>query len=56
MEVFKKLSEVDLFVPEPKSDDKIILFSKLDQAEFVVDIEEEGEPTGYWEGFNGPNG
>jgi hypothetical protein len=32
IEGFKKLSEVDLSVLEPKSDDEIILFSKLDEA------------------------
>jgi hypothetical protein len=46
---FKKLSEVDLSVPEPKSGDVIILLSKLDEAGFVVDMVEEEEPKGYWE-------
>jgi hypothetical protein len=35
IEGFKKLSEVDSSVAEPKSDDKIIHFSKLDEAGYV---------------------
>jgi hypothetical protein len=55
MEGFKKLSEGDRSVPEPKSDDKIILFSKLDKPRFGVDMGEEEELKGYWEAINGPN-
>jgi hypothetical protein len=47
MEGVKQLSEVDLSVLEPKSDDEIIVFSKLDEAVFVVDMVEEEEPKGY---------
>jgi hypothetical protein len=46
---------VDPSVPEPKSDDEITLFSRLDEAGFVVDMVEEEEPKGYWEAVNGPN-
>jgi hypothetical protein len=56
MEGFKKLSEVDLSIPEPKSDDENILFSKLDEAEYVIDMVEEEEPKGYWELVNGLTG
>jgi hypothetical protein len=49
MKAFKKLSEIDLSVREPKSDNKIILFSKLGNAGCVVDMVEEEEPKGYWE-------
>jgi hypothetical protein len=35
MEDFKRLSEVDPSVPEPKSDDEITLFSRLDEVGFV---------------------
>jgi hypothetical protein len=56
MDGFKKLSEVDPSIAEPKSDDKITLFSKLDEARFVVDMVEEEEPKGYWEAVNVPNG
>jgi hypothetical protein len=55
MESFKRLSEVDPFVPEPKPDDEITLFSRLDKTRFVVDMVEEEEPKGYWEAVNGPN-
>jgi hypothetical protein len=55
MEGFKKLSEVDLYVLEPKSDDEIILFSKLDEAGFVLDMVEEEQPKSYWEVVNTPN-
>jgi hypothetical protein len=53
---FKRLSEVDRSVPEPKSDDEITLFSRLDEVGFFVDMVEEEEPKGYWEAVNGPNG
>jgi hypothetical protein len=43
-------------ISESKSDDEIILFSKLDKVEFVVDMVEEEELNGYWEAVNGPNG
>jgi hypothetical protein len=56
MEGFKRLSEVDPSVPEPKSDDQITLFPRLDEVEFVVDMVEEKEPKGYWEVVNRPNG
>jgi hypothetical protein len=56
MEGFKRLSKVDPTVPEPKSDDKIMLFSRLDDARFVVGIVEEEEPKSYWDAVNGPNG
>jgi hypothetical protein len=47
MEGFKKLSEVDPSVVDPKSDDMITLFSKLNESGFVVDIGGEEEPKGY---------
>jgi hypothetical protein len=52
MEGFKRLPEVDSFVPEPKSDDEITLFSRLDEAGFIVDMVEEEEPKSYWEAVN----
>jgi hypothetical protein len=55
MEGFKRLSEVDPSHPEPKSDDKITLVSRLDEAGFVVNMVEEEEPKGYWKAVNGPN-
>jgi hypothetical protein len=56
MEGFKRLSEVDPSVAEPKSDDQITLFPRLDEVEFVVDMVEEKEPKGHWEVVNRPNG
>jgi hypothetical protein len=56
MEGFKKLSKVDPSVPEPKSDNEITLFSRLDEARCILDMLEEEEPKGYWEAVNGPNG
>jgi hypothetical protein len=47
MEGFQTLSEVDLFVPELTSDAEITIFSKLDNAEFVVDMMEEEQLKGY---------
>jgi hypothetical protein len=44
MEGFKRLSEVDPSVPEPKSDDEIIVLSRLGETGFVVDMVEEEEP------------
>jgi hypothetical protein len=38
---------VDLSIPEPKSDNEITLFSKLDEAGFVVHMVEEEELKGY---------
>jgi hypothetical protein len=55
MEDFKRLSEVDPSIPEPKSDDKITVYSRLDEGGFVVDMVEEEEPKGYWEAVNRPN-
>jgi hypothetical protein len=55
MEGFKKLSEVHPSVLEPKSDDEIILFSKLNEVGCVVDMVEEEELKRYWEAVNGPN-
>jgi hypothetical protein len=55
MEGFKRLSVVDPSVLEPKSDDEITLFSRLDEAAFVVDMVEEEELQGYWKVVNGPN-
>jgi hypothetical protein len=52
---FKRLVKVDPSVPEPKPDNEIILFSKLDEAGFVVDLVEEEEQKGYWEAINRPN-
>jgi hypothetical protein len=56
MEGFKRLSEVDSSVPEPKSDDKITHFSRLEEAGFVIEIVEEEGPKEYWNTANGPNG
>jgi hypothetical protein len=55
MDVFKRLSEVDLSVPEPKSDNEITVFVRLDDTGFVVDIVEEEEPEDYLEAVEGPN-
>jgi hypothetical protein len=55
MEGFKKLSDVDASVLEPKSSDEITLVSKLDEARFVVDMVVEEDPKGYWEVVNGLN-
>jgi hypothetical protein len=54
MEAFTKFSEVDLSILEPKSDDEITLFCRLDKVEFVVDMLEEEELKGYWETVNRP--
>jgi hypothetical protein len=56
MEGFKRLSEVDPSLSKPKSDDEITLFSRSDEAGFVIDMVEEEEPNGYWEAVNRPNG
>jgi hypothetical protein len=56
MEGFKKLSEVNLSVPEPKSDHEFTHFSKLDNAGFVIDMVEEEETKSYWEAVIGPIG
>jgi hypothetical protein len=55
MESFKRLSEVDPSILEPKSDDEITLCSRLDKVGFIVDMVEEEEPKSYWEVVNGPN-
>jgi hypothetical protein len=55
MEGFQRLSEVDPSVAEPKSDDEITVFSRLDKLEFVEDMVEKEEPKGYWEAGNSPN-
>jgi hypothetical protein len=54
MQGVKRLSEVDLSVLEPKSNDKINLLYRLDEAGFVVDMGEEEDPKGYWDAVNGP--
>jgi hypothetical protein len=56
MEGFKRLSEVDPSIAEPKSDNEISLFCRLDEAGFVLDMVEEDELKGYWEAVNKPNG
>jgi hypothetical protein len=56
MQGFKKLFEVNPCVPDLISDDKITLFSKLDEAQYVVDLVDEKEPKSYWEEVNEPNG
>jgi hypothetical protein len=56
MEDFKRLSEVDPSIPEPKSDDTITVGSRLDERGFVVDMVEEEEPKGYWEAVIGQTG
>jgi hypothetical protein len=56
LEDFNRFSEVDPSVLEPKSDDKITFFSRLDEARVVVVMVEEEEPSGYWEAVNRPNG
>jgi hypothetical protein len=38
---------VDASILEPKSDYEITLFSRIDEARFVVDMVEEEEPKGY---------
>jgi hypothetical protein len=53
---FKRLSEVDPSIPELKSDDEIILFSRFNESGFVINIVEEEELKGYWKAVNGPNG
>jgi hypothetical protein len=55
MKGFKKLFKVEPSVPGPKSGDEISLFSRLDQAEFVVDMGEEEELKGYQEIVIEPN-
>jgi hypothetical protein len=40
---FKRPSEVDPSVEQPKSAYKVILFSRLDEVEFIVNIVEEEE-------------
>jgi hypothetical protein len=55
MEDFKRLSDMDPTVPEPKSDDKITLFSRLNEAGFVVDMVEEEKLKGYCKVVNGLN-
>jgi hypothetical protein len=47
MEGFKRLFEVDPSILEPKFDNEITLFSRLDEAGFVVDMVEEEERKGY---------
>jgi hypothetical protein len=39
-------------VPKPKSDDKVIHFSRLYELEVVIDMVEYEEPKGYWEVVN----
>jgi hypothetical protein len=55
MKAFKNLSEVDSSFPQPKSDNEITLFPKLDEVGFVIDIVEEEELKGHWEVVNEPN-
>jgi hypothetical protein len=40
---------------ELKSDDEVILFPKLDEVRFVIDIEEKEDPKDYWEAVKSPN-
>jgi hypothetical protein len=56
IEDFKRLSEMDLSVPEPKSNDESTLDSRLDEVGFVKDMGEEEEPKGYLEAFNWQTG
>jgi hypothetical protein len=56
MESIKKVSEIDPSIPELKSDNEITLFSRLDEAAFVVDMVEQDELKGNWEAVNRPNG
>jgi hypothetical protein len=47
MQGFKKLSEVDPSIAEPKFDEEIPLISKIDESGCVIDMGEEEEPKGY---------
>jgi hypothetical protein len=47
---------VDLSISESKSDNAVIIFSRLDEVDFVVDMGEEEDPNGYWNAVNEPNG
>jgi hypothetical protein len=44
---FQNHSEVDPSILEPKFDDEIIQFSRLDEVEFVVDMGKEEELKDY---------
>jgi hypothetical protein len=52
MDGVEKLSEVDPFILEPKSDEDITLFSKLDEAGLAVDMVGEENLKRYWEAVN----
>jgi hypothetical protein len=56
MEDFKKLSEVDLSVQKPNSDDEITFFSKLHEVGFVIDMVDVEELKGNCEVVNRLNG
>jgi hypothetical protein len=56
MNGFNRFSEVDLSILGPKSDDDVILFSRLDDAEFVVGMEEKKKFKDYRKAVNGLNG
>jgi hypothetical protein len=47
MEGFERLPDIDPFVLKSISDNKVILFSRLDQAGFVIDMVEDKEPKSY---------
>jgi hypothetical protein len=55
MKNFKKFSEVDLSVLEPKSEDEITRHSRLHEMGFVVDMMEQEELKGDWEAVNRQN-
>jgi hypothetical protein len=43
-------------VRDPKSDDEVTLYSRLNEIGVVIDMGKEKEPKGYWEAVNGLNG
>jgi hypothetical protein len=52
MERFNRVSEVGLFLPELKSDNDFMLFSRLDDMKYIVNIVAQETLKDYWEVIN----
>jgi hypothetical protein len=53
MEGFKRLSEENLSILEPKSNNKVMLFLRLNNIGYISDMVEVEELKGYKEGLLG---
>jgi hypothetical protein len=46
---------MDPSVSKLNSNNKVKLYSRLDDTRFILDIVEKEQPKGHWEVVNGPN-